>query len=304
MSYQPNDPADLARFDAIPALGRFARAAESLIDDKPESFWKCEEAFRELAQTTTFVRDLVRYELTRLRRDPSYVARECTESRIALLIHPNVELGMVHLHPRPDGGMGQLSTIGDHVMIGCYGPGTLHMDVYRHSRAPSIEVFDPTNELDVKKSIAIAPFETHAFRAGVDAVVERSPVGSACMLLFVYRNAVPIRWMHDPATKKPVRAVSADQQTYRMDFAARTLARMDYEPAVPTLEDMYNHPRHFVRWAAVRELVLLDPVRGRALLERAASDPHPHVRNAAKRTLEKMNAANTLAQSEDRATRD
>src|SRR5512135_3919416 len=148
MGYEPNDPADLRRFRAIPALGRFASAAEALIDDDPESFWKCEQAFRELAENPTFVHDLTRYELKNLRADASYVARESTEARIALLIHPNVELGLVHIAPREDGELASISSVGDHVMVGCLGPGTLRLESFSHSDPPATDLFDPTRTLD------------------------------------------------------------------------------------------------------------------------------------------------------------
>ncbi len=291
MSCQPMDPADQARFDAIPALGSFAETVLRVVTDDPESFWGCEEALRALAGNQSFVADLVNYELTRLRRDPSYVARESTESRIALLIHPNVELGLVHVEPREDVAPSGLSTIGDHVMIGSLGPGTLRLEAMKHSTPVTADIFDPTRALDVAAELQVAPGDVRLFHAGIDAVVERSPIGPACMLLFIYRGATRVRWLFDGTSRLPTRVVSSDHQTYRMDFAARILARMGYEPAAPTLEDLFSHPAHFVRWAAARELMLLDPERGMKLIERATEDPHPHVRNAAKRSLEKLQPA-------------
>jgi hypothetical protein len=293
MRYTTIEPADQARFDAIPALGAFVQEVTRVIKDEPDSFWECEAAFRELVRSPTLLHDLVRYEIERLRRDVSYVARESTESRIALLTLPHVELGLVHIEPREDVEAVTHSIIGDHAMIGSLGPGTLRMQQLRHSSPVRTDVFDPSRALDMSEEIEVRPGETRGFRAGVDAIFERAPLGPACMMLFVYRYATPIRWIFDAASRLPTRAVSTDHQTYRMDFAARTLARMGYTPAASTLEDLYRHPAHFVRWAAVRELVLLDPERGLKLLERASEDPHPHVRNAARRSLENLAAAQT-----------
>jgi len=54
---------------------------------------------------------------------------------------------------------------------------------------------------------------------------------------------------------------------------------------------LMEHPAHYVRWAALQAIFSLDRERGAALLKTAAADPHEHVRTAAIRSLEKLNAA-------------
>jgi HEAT repeat protein len=65
--------------------------------------------------------------------------------------------------------------------------------------------------------------------------------------------------------------------------------------AVPALEGLMEHPAHYVRWAALQAIFSLDRERGAALLKTATTDPHEHVRTAALRSLEKLNAAAACA---------
>src|SRR6185437_1152306 len=125
-----------------------------------------------------------------------------------------------------------------------------------------------------------------------DIFVIRSD-GSAPTLVACFSSAATLttRWEYDSATLARTRLVAADHSVSRLQLLASVLAEMKDPGAVPALEGLMEHPAHYVRWAALQAIFSLDRERGAALLKTAAADPHEHVRTAAIRSLEKLNAA-------------
>jgi HEAT repeat protein len=79
----------------------------------------------------------------------------------------------------------------------------------------------------------------------------------------------------------------------RIDIAMRLLAVSGDPSTVPFLVPVAGHEDHFLRWNAVRSVMALDPETGMRLLRSAADDCHPHVRDAARRSLAALERAAT-----------
>jgi len=74
-----------------------------------------------------------------------------------------------------------------------------------------------------------------------------------------------------------------------LQWAAESLAALGCKDAVPALERLYCHPDHFVRWSAISNLIQLDYNKGVSMLVHASSaDDHPHLRTAARKSLEML----------------
>ena len=69
------------------------------------------------------------------------------------------------------------------------------------------------------------------------------------------------------------------------------LSALEHREAAPVIATLYDHPDHFVRWSAVRRVIELDPALGTPLVYRALTDPHPHIRRAAQRSVERYEAS-------------
>ncbi|MFK2899555.1 HEAT repeat domain-containing protein [Dyella jejuensis] len=57
------------------------------------------------------------------------------------------------------------------------------------------------------------------------------------------------------------------------------------------LEELAQHPVHFVRWSAIKNLARLSPTKAIELIRAALVDVHPDVRNAAKRSIANIDKA-------------
>jgi HEAT repeat protein len=57
------------------------------------------------------------------------------------------------------------------------------------------------------------------------------------------------------------------------------------EASLPVLRKLTQSPHHYVRWSAIQAAAALDGVVGLVLLRAAANDPHPHIRDTARRVI-------------------
>jgi HEAT repeat protein len=100
-----------------------------------------------------------------------------------------------------------------------------------------------------------------------------------------------LRWTYSRETLRPLKPTPASLSANHLEYAIGTLLHLDHPDAVAALSGLASHPAHHVRWSAIRAVVELDPERGAALLTAALADPHPHVRNAARRGLDQLGGA-------------
>ena len=156
-----------------------------------------------------------------------------------------------------------------------------------------IEVFDRSKALTRTGSSQLAPGTVARLRAPSQAFrlrLERP----ALLIQFMSATTEPLRWVFHPESLQAVRAVSASLKSSRLQFTCHTLAALGSPSSVAPMRSLMNHPDHYVRWAAVQNICTLSREDGIECLQQAIEDPHPHVRNAARRTLENAGAGGEL----------
>lgn len=99
-------------------------------------------------------------------------------------------------------------------------------------------------------------------------------------------NASPLMREYALADGRFVRAASADDAASRIEMLLAFLRVSGRGDAWQAFDSASRHPAFHLRWAAMREWLLLDAVAARfRLAEMEAGDPHPEVRHAAHSTL-------------------
>lgn len=98
---------------------------------------------------------------------------------------------------------------------------------------------------------------------------------------------------YDAATGGYLGCSATDDADSRVQMMATLLRKLGGgETAARAVADLLDHPRFFVRWHAMRELLGIDPAAALPrLTAMAARDPHPDVRAAAAATLARLDGA-------------
>ncbi|MGW8142511.1 HEAT repeat domain-containing protein [Sphingomonas zeae] len=107
-------------------------------------------------------------------------------------------------------------------------------------------------------------------------------------LIFVRLSFFPrgnYEWSFDRATLRPVGHTTLRLPETNLCGILDLLAMAGNGETIDLIEPLAFHELHFLRWRAVQAVGALDAERGFRLVQRAVDDPHPAVREAARRTL-------------------
>ena len=112
----------------------------------------------------------------------------------------------------------------------------------------------------------------------------------SCVLRIVQTAALPYVWQYDLETRLPLRAIAVELAHSRVEQAVRLVGELGDARDADLVAELLRHPAHNVRWQAANSLVQLDLQRGLRELENLQDDAHPHVRAAARQSLENYHA--------------
>ncbi|SDM84562.1 HEAT repeat domain-containing protein [Maricaulis salignorans] len=284
---------DEKRLQAIPALARFNEAIAALVETgKPDTFWKLRPAYDALLQST-FLTELLQHELTALNEDPAYIPiGGLTEFDLAVLEDPRATLAVRVVEP--EAALSQrLFSRAEHCLMSVApiaSAGPVHYQAYLQPEPFPSHTLDPAKRLQDLGDAYLRPGETLAFRAGYD-ICRLLPFEAPSILVFlVSEKSQGLQWQYDTDTLCPDRAIAASPVASRLQFTARMLSEMGNDDSVTALKSLIAHGDHYVRWEAVRAIMRLSYRDGLAALDAVRSDPHPHVRNAARKALASLAA--------------
>jgi len=269
------------RLAAIPALGRFCSQADELIRaDDPESFWKVEPAFQNLL-ASDFLEAFLLRELSMVAESDSHFMFG-SEIHVPLVESSTYSL-LVKILPPEAASVSSLSSLTEHLMLAVWRD---EVEVERFTiEAPfRHDVFDRSKRLLLVDAIKLAPGTVMGFHAPEDIFRLRMK----CPVLLIQLQSftvLPLRWVFHPETLEPVRAVSSRLSSSRLQFTCHTLAALGSPSSIPALKRLMTHPEHYIRWAAVQSICAISREEGIQCLRQALEDDHPHIRNAAQKTL-------------------
>jgi hypothetical protein len=281
------------RLDANSGLKDFLKKAEDLIQADPTNgFADCGGFLEDVCRNGAFT-ELVNYELERLLRDPNYALEASSDVDMLVLRSPFFNL-LLKIVAQPSHArlFGQASDL----FLAPLMKSGVTIARYREP------ISEPEGAVDQRRYLRFEGDETVAFghssyfKAGRDIFVIRGDAAAPTLVAcFSSAATLTTRWEYDAATLARARIMAADHSVSRLQLLASVLAEMKNPCAIPALEGLMEHPAHYVRWAALEAIFSLDRERGATLLKTAAADPHEHVRMAAIRSMEKLNAAAACA---------
>lgn len=86
--------------------------------------------------------------------------------------------------------------------------------------------------------------------------------------------------------------VATKNEHSRLQFAAKLLGKFPDKKSLDSLRRLLKHEAHFVRWEAAQAFAMIaEGLETRKMLEELSSDAHPHIRNAANKSLTKLREA-------------
>jgi hypothetical protein len=175
-------------------------------------------------------------------------------------------------------------------VVGVAGPHALQVRRFFQARPFPADLLDRSRRLEDRGCQVVRPGESATLLAGHDVVTVSAKDGPTVALVLEVEESLRMSWRYDGKTLLPVSMVASSGEAARLEFALGVLARLGDQRSTTAVQELFWHPDHVVRWAAVRTLMKLDRSAGLDLLEAALRDPHPHVRQAARTAYQRLGA--------------
>lgn len=116
------------------------------------------------------------------------------------------------------------------------------------------------------------------------------PDGAAWMLRLSYRPFAIESWFFEKASLRSVFSGAVQAENSSLVTLCRVFGVERDRAALPYLRQLADHEAHFVRWAAIQAIGLVDSAEARRLLRASRDDPHPQIRAVSARILDRMEA--------------
>ena len=122
-------------------------------------------------------------------------------------------------------------------------------------------------------------------------VIEHARTNLLILQALVKADRAPLSVEYDADSHEYAGCSAVDDSASRIQMITTLLRKLDCAAAFPAVAGFLDHPHFFVRWHVMRELIGLDAEAALPHLKRmAAGDPHPETRQAARATLDYLQA--------------
>jgi len=260
-----------------------ARVDQRFRRQEIRSFWELEDEFRQLVRSRA-LHDHINSELGLMVTQHSRMG-DWKPNQLLVTRGPAFALS-IFLVEQPRKFIHSASFLG---MYAPLGKESLIYDVYRLPGHYRNEVFDPSVTLEFVRSGSTAPGEI--LRAESDLFVYDFKIEKPVALAkFATSSFLSLEWLFHKDTLKAHQANDSELTWTQLRVAANILGRLGHASSRAPLEKLTTHSHHAVRWAAIQNLARISAEAVVPKLELAVNDPHPHVRRAAAKTLQHLNA--------------
>lgn len=167
--------------------------------------------------------------------------------------------------------------------------GKLIVDRYKLPVGFRNEVFDPSVRLEPVDQITVLPRQIIRLESAQYAydfqITEPVPI-----VRFISRPIQPLEWLFSKTTLQAWQANDADLHFTQLRVASQVLGKIAHQSSLEPLLKLSRHSHHAVRWAAIQNMGRINRTAALSRVREASSDPHPHIRRAAERTLQQLAA--------------
>ena len=220
-------------------------------------------------------------ELARTLHDPLYTSANLRGNN--LMIH--AEDNWVLLYTLYEHVPAHLYTLPIQSLISPLGNGQFEYDIYDLPKTYINSLFDPNARLLNKRSFN-AGIGDVVMIEGANTVIDvriTQPVG---VLKLIIPRKDYLQWAFDRQTLTALQAISATPEGSELAFIAQVLSALKNQNSLFNLKRLaQEHPEHNVRWEAVKAIGKINPEIGIEVIKAATMDMHPHVAEAAQKTL-------------------
>lgn len=252
----------------------FLHAGSSAIDSIVDEFNKID---------VVTINNIINFEISRITSMPFDAPIGWDTNQLLLEVNKNFSLGISILHVSPPHLLNSVAN----AVYKVAGRHSFKHVLYKLPKNFQSDVFDPELCPTSVCESNLNPGEILRIHAGVDLIdwtIEQPVV----LLRFITAPQESIQWTFRKNPIQPWFVASVDPDATQLSALFSYFGAIGYGPAAIPVVELLGHRNHQVRWEAVKALWKIDHHLGLQALRASLVDPHPHVRNAASKTLAKF----------------
>lgn len=229
------------------------------------------------------VAHLLNRELARAASDPELFEPRWMGSEITVHEGKAIKVAISHLDTEP---RLPFTVTSDLVIMLAHADAVVDVECFELPASVDLSVFDDAVEPSVRWRKALEAGQPVVLEAGqgVRFSVERS----AALLTITTRTRLEQAWYFDPQTLRPLSIHASSVSAAIAQTLSDFLGTYGSASSIKPLAGLLEHPAHFIRFAAARDMLRISLDAGREAFKQLTSDPHPHVRRGAETTLSRL----------------
>lgn len=279
--------------DGLSALQAFCHAATQKSADLSAIGLVALQRDIQLLAASRDIKLLLDRALQTLPDETAFPERLLSDGQMLLVDDPLFSLSLELLQPATK-AVANVSDFAFDVLLQVLGPAPLPLALHLVPTSRVTDVFDATLGL-TRSPMQLWPAGSSILLESGRHVAEFGIVTETLVLRLVRKQLASVVWVYESISLQAMFSVAADLQASRMRTAITLLQQLSARlgadaDTLTNLQQLSNHPLHYVRWAAIQTLFALDRTLGTQALALALHDAHPHVRNAAQRSWERLHA--------------
>lgn len=260
----------------------------SLIDrvyepDRPESIWALEASLKRIV-AEGIPTAVLNHELSQIAANPAYDGN-WPLNRVVLYRNKGATLAIRLLDERA----AYIRTVPFYGVFAPLGTRALRYDLYRLPSTYNNQVFDPVLRLEPQGIGETLPGETLKVHPS-GAIPDFRFEGTQLVLQLSTAPTEYLQWLFNRDSLLAWQANDSSMNFSQLRVAAYVLGKFAHQTSLEPLSELTKHEHHSIRWTAIQGLGRISRSAALGKLQAAVQDPHPHVRRAATKTLQQLQA--------------
>jgi hypothetical protein len=278
------------RVENIPALKQFCQFIEI---NQISNFEDAVEEFDKLAKSS-FLVDLINFELLKITKENLYTPVSSTYNSICVINTIDYKINLVNIKAKDLLGRKVLTGFFHDKIIASLSKTGIKYSLYNQNNTIQVEVLDKNKKLTlIHKDATLASGESIFISKHKDVFsFEGEENDERISALILTTKPTPsFDWEYDVESMLPIRIVG-DQDDCRIEQTCKMLGELGNDSSTNVLKKLVNHPKHNIRWEALRNLMSINYEEGCSSLLKLKNDPHPEVKNAVEKTIDLIKTYN------------
>lgn len=243
--------------------------------------------FQDLAKGS-FIKDLILFELLKINKEKYYTPIKATYNSIEIVNNQRYKINLVHINSKDLLNRKYLTGFFYDKIIVSLSENGFYYSLYKQENKIDFNILDKSKKLKVILRNAVLNYGESIFvekHKDIFSYEGDESEGNVIALILTTKPASSFDWEYEIETLYPYKIVG-DQDDCRIEQTCKMLGELGDNSSVDVLKKLLSHPKHNIRWEAMRNLMNLNFEEGLSMLKTLENDPHPEIKKAVRDTFD------------------